>query len=52
MGETGIGKTSLVKLMAKIMETPIKIFNINAGVTSKEIEDYMNLLELEAAQYN
>jgi MoxR-like ATPase len=35
MGETGIGKTSLIRLMAKIMEFPLKIMNIHAGITSK-----------------
>jgi MoxR-like ATPase len=35
MGETGIGKTSLIRLMAKIMDFPLKIFNVHAGITSK-----------------
>lgn len=35
MGETGIGKTSLIRLMSKIMDFPLKIFNVHAGITSK-----------------
>lgn len=34
MGETGIGKTSLVRLMGRILDFPIKVFNIHAGKTS------------------
>lgn len=37
MGETGIGKTSLIRLLSNITEDPIKIINIHAGVTSEEI---------------
>lgn len=33
MGETGIGKTALVELLATVMETKIKTFNIHAGIT-------------------
>jgi MoxR-like ATPase len=37
MGETGIGKTSLIRLLSNITDFPIKIINIHAGVTSEEI---------------
>jgi MoxR-like ATPase len=41
MGETGIGKTSLIKLMSIIMDCRVRICDIHAGTTSKEIEEFM-----------
>jgi MoxR-like ATPase len=37
MGETGIGKTSLIKLLSHITEDPIRIIKIHAGITSEKI---------------
>jgi MoxR-like ATPase len=34
MGETGIGKTSLVRLLSNITDVKIKIFNVHAGISS------------------
>jgi E3 ubiquitin-protein ligase RNF213 len=37
MGETGIGKTSLIRLLSYITDFSIQIFNVHAGVTSSQI---------------
>jgi midasin (ATPase involved in ribosome maturation) len=37
MGETGIGKTSLVRLLSNITDVKIRIFNVHAGITSENI---------------
>jgi E3 ubiquitin-protein ligase RNF213 len=37
MGETGIGKTSLIRLLSNITNDIIRIINIHAGVTSEEL---------------
>jgi midasin (ATPase involved in ribosome maturation) len=38
MGETGIGKTSLIRLLSHISNDPIKIINIHSGVSSEDVE--------------
>jgi midasin (ATPase involved in ribosome maturation) len=35
MGETGIGKTSLIRLISSITDDPIRIINIHSGVNSE-----------------
>jgi MoxR-like ATPase len=47
MGDTGIGKTSLIRLLSNISNDPIKIINIHAGVTSEEIEKELNSIDKE-----
>ncbi len=37
MGETGIGKTSLLVLLSKIMKQDMRIMNIHAGITGEDI---------------
>lgn len=37
MGETGVGKTSLVEYLAKIIDAECKTLNVHAGVTEEEI---------------
>ncbi|XP_060594281.1 uncharacterized protein LOC132748683 [Ruditapes philippinarum] len=37
MGETGCGKTSLIRYLANICDVPFKVMNIHAGVFSSEI---------------
>jgi E3 ubiquitin-protein ligase RNF213 len=37
MGETGIGKTSLVRLLSNITDFKILIYNVHAGVNSEMI---------------
>jgi E3 ubiquitin-protein ligase RNF213 len=47
MGETGIGKTSLIRLLSYITEDPIRIINIHAGVTSEDIQKKLDEIENE-----
>lgn len=37
MGETGVGKTSLVDYLAKIIDAECRTLNIHAGITDDEI---------------
>lgn len=37
MGETGVGKTSLVEYLAKIIDAEFQILNVHAGITEEEI---------------
>ncbi len=37
MGETGIGKTSLLQLLADIMQKDFNTVNVHAGTTEEEI---------------
>lgn len=40
MGETGCGKTSLIKFFCKnILNDLLEVFNIHAGITTKMIID-------------
>ena len=41
MGETGCGKTSLIRIIAELKNNKMKILNIHAGITDKEIIDFM-----------
>ena len=36
MGETGIGKTSLIRLLSTIMDNRLYIMNVHAGTTKKQ----------------
>ena len=56
MGETGCGKTSLIRIMSQLMGIKMKILNIHAGVNDNDILEFMlgktkdnnqNLLDLE-----
>ena len=42
MGETGIGKTALVKLLSSIMQMKFATLNVHAGITSDEIIKFIN----------
>ena len=37
MGETGIGKTALIELLAEIMSSRLMTLNVHAGTTEDEI---------------
>ena len=37
MGETGVGKTSLVNYLAKVIDAECITLNVHAGITEKEI---------------
>ena len=42
MGETGCGKTSLIKYLANTCKIPLHTFNIHAGRTEEEIKRFVN----------
>lgn len=42
MGETGVGKTSLVDYLAKIIDAECMTLNIHAGITDEEIIAFVN----------
>ena len=61
MGETGCGKTSLIRIMSQLMGIKMKILNIHAGVNDNDILEFMlgktkdnnqNLLDLEVEKRN
>ena len=41
MGETGVGKTSLVEFLAKVIDAEFRVLNIHAGITEDEIIDFV-----------
>ena len=45
MGETGCGKTSLIKMLSRLLnggeDSNMKILNINAGTSDKDIIDFI-----------
>ena len=41
MGETGIGKTALVKLLSTIMMMKFDTLNIHAGISSNDIIEFV-----------
>jgi MoxR-like ATPase len=41
MGETGVGKTSLVDYLAKIIDAECTTLNIHAGITEEEIISFV-----------
>lgn len=42
MGETGCGKTSLIKRLAKICDVQVLNFSVHAGIRKKDIFDFVN----------
>ena len=48
MGETGCGKTSLVRYLARTCGVPFHVFNFHAGVTEEEVIDFIDQRETEA----
>ena len=54
MGETGCGKTSLIKMLSKLLnngdEKKMIIFKIHAGITDKDIIDFIKNELLEEAE--
>ena len=49
MGETGCGKTSLVRYLAKTCGVPFHVFNFHAGVSEEELVRFVHKMEKEAA---
>ena len=53
MGETGVGKTSLISYMAlKLLKTKFLVFNIHAGITQKLFLEQLKLYFLIADMYS
>ncbi|CAH3117502.1 unnamed protein product, partial [Pocillopora meandrina] len=48
MGETGCGKTSLVRYLARTCGVPFHVFNFHAGVAEEEVIDFIDQRETEA----
>ena len=51
MGETGCGKTSLIRKLSELInngESKMKILNIHAGITDQEIVDFLFNKKIEA----
>ena len=48
MGETGCGKTSLIKYLANTCNIPIHTFNIHAGRSEEEIKSFVKKRDKEA----
>ena len=48
MGETGCGKTSLVRYLAKTCDVPFHVFNFHAGITEEELVSFVRKMEEEA----
>jgi MoxR-like ATPase len=41
MGETGVGKTILVKYLSSLIDAAIFTLNVHAGLTQNEIVDWV-----------
>ena len=41
MGETGCGKTSLIRIIAELKDIKMYIFNIHAGIEDKDIKKFL-----------
>ena len=55
MGETGCGKTSLIRALANLKKADMIIFNIHAGIDNNKIIEFVkenNLLEKEENNFN
>ena len=48
MGETGCGKTSLVRYLAKTCDVPVHVLNFHAGVTESQIINFVEDIKKEA----
>ena len=48
MGETGCGKTSLVRYLAKTCGVPFHVFNFHAGISEEQLVRFVHKMENEA----
>ena len=48
MGETGCGKTSLVRYLAKTCGVPFHVFNFHAGISEEQLVCFVHKMENEA----
>ena len=51
MGETGVGKTSLVDYLSKVIDAEYMTLNIHAGITDNEIIGFVNAAQSKAREY-
>ena len=51
MGETGCGKTSLVRYLAKTCGVPFHVFNFHAGIKEHQIVDFITRMDGEARKF-
>lgn len=51
MGETGVGKTSLVDYLSKVIDAECMTMNIHAGITDDEIVKFMNEAQKKAKEF-
>ena len=47
MGETGCGKTSLIKILADLLNVKLHILNIHAGICDKDIVSFIERIRLD-----
>lgn len=52
MGETGCGKTSLVRYLAKTCGVPFHVFNFHAGISEEQLVCFVRKMEKEAESAN
>ena len=50
MGETGCGKTSLVRYLAMFCRIPFSVFSLHAGIHEEEIVRYIKKKEIDAVK--
>ena len=50
MGETGVGKTSLVEYLAKIIDAEFKVLNVHAGISEQEIINFVEKAQVLARE--
>ena len=48
MGETGCGKTSLIKILADLLNVKLHILNIHAGICDKNIVSFIDRIRLDS----
>lgn len=48
MGETGVGKTSLVEYLAKILDSECLTMNVHAGITEEDIIKHVMIAQQKA----
>lgn len=51
MGETGVGKTSLVDYLSKVIDADCMTMNIHAGITDDEIAKFMGEAQTRAKNF-
>lgn len=50
MGETGVGKTSLIEYLAKILDSECLTMNVHAGITEEDIISHVMKAQVKARE--